>query len=222
MGGMASRGPPSTAPEPVDAPPPTLKEGLTFKDAVLEPAEPASSSRGSPRGSSPRRKAATKAAAGGGGGATELTAQGAAKKQGAQAEGAPSVTQAVAQTTEAVARTTVAATGLWRPFRFLARSSDKTVSKFTSSQRFLNAVRHSQRAPAARARCMCLAAHAHTQRRARYDSAPNVSSWLRCARAGRGHVHGVRHGWQRRVHARRAAPLAPRASADASACASAR
>ena len=140
MGGMTSHsaaGTPSggaLAPEPVDAPPPTQPvQGLSFKDAVLE-------APGSKPASSPRGKATAKA--------TQLTStpqqpEGAPRTKRAEGVGAESkgVVAAVAETTEAAARTTVAATGLWRPFRFLARTGQKGVNKFTHSQRFLNAVR---------------------------------------------------------------------------------
>ena len=143
MGGMTSRsaaGTPSggaLAPEPVDAPPPTQPvQGVSFKDAVLE--APGSKAAGA----SPRGKGAAKS--------TQLTAtpppqqpEGAPRAKRVEGEGDESkgVVAAVAETTEAAARTTVAATGLWRPFRFLARTGQKGVNKFTHSQRFLDAVR---------------------------------------------------------------------------------
>ena len=64
-----------------------------------------------------------------------------AKRVEGEGDESKGVVAAVAETTEAAARTTVAATGLWRPFRFLARTGQKGVNKFTHSQRFLNAVR---------------------------------------------------------------------------------
>ena len=139
MGIMTSRAPTSAgggvlSPVPADAPPPTQPvQGVSFKDAVLE--SPGSKAAGA----SPRGKAAgTKS--------TQLTQQqpeGAPRGKRAEGESGESkgVVAAVAETTEAAARTTVAATGLWRPFHFLARTGQKGVNKFTHSKRFLNAVR---------------------------------------------------------------------------------
>lgn len=133
--GAASSGAAGLAPEPVDAPPPTQPvQGLSFKDAVLEPAG------GKSAATSPRGKGAAK-------GAVQMTTppaqpEGAPRGKRGEGEGeGKSVATAVAETTEAAARTTVAATGLWRPFRFLARTGEKSVDKLTRSQRFLNAVR---------------------------------------------------------------------------------
>ena len=140
MGVMSSRAPGASgtnalAPEPVDAPPPSQPvQGVSFKDAVLD---------NKPAGASPRGKAAAKAAGGVQMGTLPQQPEGAPRAKRDEGEGgeSKSITTAVAETTEAVARTTVAATGLWRPFRFLARTGEKSVNKFTRSKRFLNAVR---------------------------------------------------------------------------------
>jgi hypothetical protein len=132
MGAMASRGQPAVAPEPVDAPTPPLPHpGVTFKDAVTSEPTPAGK-----RGASPgRAKGAAGSPGKGGGGSTEMTPT----RGGGEEK--KSVTEAVAETTEAAARKTVAVTGLWRPFRFLARTSNKGVDKLTHSKRFVAAVR---------------------------------------------------------------------------------
>jgi hypothetical protein len=142
--GASSSGAAGLAPEPVDAPPPTQPvQGLSFKDAVLEPAG------SKPAATSPRGKAAAK------GGVqmqtkTPMQPEGAPRGKRGEGEGeGKGIATAVAETTEAAARTTVAATGLWRPFRFLARTGEKSVDKLTHSQRFLNAVRILARHPRA-------------------------------------------------------------------------
>jgi len=152
MGGMTSRNTPSggaLAPEPVDAPPPTQpKQGLSFKDAVLEEPEnqPASSFR-IKRKVTNTQPMSTPA----------QQPEGAPRTKRAEAEGdeGKGIVAAVAETTEAAARTTVAATGIWRPLRFLARTGQKGVNKFTHSQRFLNAVRPRPSQLAAASRRVC-------------------------------------------------------------------
>jgi hypothetical protein len=155
MGAMASRGPPAVAPEPLDAPPPAPPlphPGVTFKDAVASEPTPAGK-----RGASPARAKGAAGSPGKGGGGAEMTAPthtGAATADDEKEE--KSLKEAVAETTEAAARKTVAATGLWRPFRFLARTSNKGVSKLTHSKRFIAAVRTQASERASVRACVCV------------------------------------------------------------------
>ena len=199
MGGMTSRSTPSggaLAPEPVDAPPPTQPvQGLSFKDAVLE-------APGSKPASSPRTKAAANKS-------TLLTSTPAQQPEGAPrakrvvAEGdeGKGVVAAVAETTEAAARTTVAATGLWRPFRFLARTGQKGVNKFTHSQRFLNAVRLRASPLAAASGGVC--------RRPRCRGVSALCLTFCVASTGGGHFQGMRHRRQRCDARARSSPPHP-------------